>query len=74
MPVLWIEDEKDYPPILEMFGDVKSLLEQAHAAQFMGFNFRLDFYTAPISDDEDKEEAHLLVWKELRADARITGA
>lgn len=72
MPVLWVEGTKEQmKPITDAYGDVRDLLYQAQAAAALGMNFRLDYYTAPIADTVTQEEAHLTVWREVKADACI---
>lgn len=72
MPTLWVEGTREQMrPIIDEYGDAFELLADAAAAAKLGLNFRLDFYTAPVSDTIEQQEAHLTVWREIRADVCV---
>lgn len=78
MPTLWVEGRTvaERKPILETYGGVMDMLDQAISAARLGFCFRLDTYRGeigPVGGGTLQDEAHLTVWKEIRSDAVITG-
>jgi hypothetical protein len=71
MPSLWCEGD-DLVPVLDTYTvDPQDAIKMAVWATGLGLCFRLDSYIAPISDEVGTTEAHLIVFRQIAADASI---
>jgi hypothetical protein len=69
-PTLWVEG--DTRPVLDTYGSFDELVNLAVYAARLGLGLRLDLYRGEISDTEEMEEAHLVVWRNVRSDVVMT--